>query len=754
MTRTSLRQRYVPLALLGFGLSLLFWLAALPTKSHSANRTRATKAAPAVDYARDIKSILQAHCYACHGSQQRRGGLRLDTVKSIHKGGDSGAVIVPGDAGNSVLIAVVSGGDDQPRMPPRGPALSGAEIALLKQWIDGGALTPDDGEPELQLPSHWAFRPPSAPPIPASRDANWINNPIDAFLAEGHASNGLTPSAAAARGLLLRRLYIDLIGLPPSREELKAFLADNSKTAYEEVVDRLLASPQYGERWARHWMDIWRYSDQDGRKSQMDIWWSNEHIWRWRDWIIQSLNCDMGYDRMIVAMLAGDEAAPQSPESLAATGFLVRNWFKLNRNIWLNNTIEHTAKAFLGLTINCARCHDHKFDPISQKEYYRFRAFFEPHDIRTEQLPIDSDGQLGAVTHVYDAVPAAPTWIFVRGDDKTPDKTVPIMPGVPAALGGPEVCITPINKPGGQSTSTGRRLALARWTVDRRNPLTARVAVNHIWAWHFGRPLVQSTFDFGLRCPPPVHQKLLDWLAVDFMDHDWSMKRLHRLIVTSSAYRMTSSQQAANPANLQADPDNHCYWRMNPQRMEAEVVRDSLLMLAGNLDLTMRGPSVDCQGEPNSARRSLYFRYSREDKLAFLTAFDAASVEECYRRHESVVPQQALALANSAFVWDQARLMTRRIERDVARSSEPATPRAIVTAAFEHILGRAPTLEEKAECEAFLARQEALLTEPAQLSAVPRDDPRHLGPAPTPQGQAEEYLIHALLNHNDFITIR
>jgi Protein of unknown function (DUF1553)/Protein of unknown function (DUF1549)/Planctomycete cytochrome C len=754
MTRTSLRQRYVPLALLGFGLSLLFWLAAPPTKSHSANRTRPTKAPPTGEYARDIKSILQAHCYTCHGPKQRKGGLRLDTVKSIHKGGDSGAVIVPGDASNSVLIALVSGAEDQPRMPPSGPPLSVAEITLLKKWIDGGALTPGDGEPELRLPSHWAFRPPSAAPLPAIHDASWINNPIDAFLAEGHESNGLTPSAAAARGLLLRRLYIDLIGLPPGREELQAFLADNSKTAYEQVVDRLLASPQHGERWARHWMDVWRYSDQDGRKSKMEIWWSNEHIWRWRDWIIQSLNSDMGYDRMIVAMLAGDEAEPQSPEALAATGFLVRNWFKLNRNIWLNNTIEHTGKAFLGLTINCARCHDHKFDPISQKEYYQFRAFLEPHDIRTEQLPIESDGQLGAVTHAYDAVPAALTWIFVRGDDKTPDKTVPILPGVPAALGGPEVCITPISKSDEQSSSTGRRLALACWTVDRKNPLAARVAVNHIWAWHFGRPLVQSTFDFGLRCPPPVHQKLLDWLAVDFMDHDWSMKRLHRLIVTSSAYRMTSSLQAANPANLQADPDNHYYWRMDPQRMEAEVLRDSLLKLAGNLDLTMRGPPVDCQEEPNSTRRSLYFRYSREDKLTFLTAFDAASVEECYRRHESVVPQQALALANSVFVWDQARLITRGIECDVASSFEPASQRAIVTAAFEHILGRAPSPEESVECEAFLARQEALLTKPARLSALPHNDAGQLGPAQTPQSQAEEYLIHALLNHNDFITIR
>src|SRR5262249_8625319 len=318
----------------------------------------------------------------------------------------------------------------------------------------------------------------------------WVRNPIDAFLAAGHEKKGSTPSPAIARGLLLRRVWVDLIGLPPTREELRNFLADSSEDAYEKAVDRLLASPQYGERWGRHWMDVWRYSDPDGRKAKNDIWWGNAHIWRWRDWIVQSLNADKGYDRMVLEMLAGDEIAPDDAGSLAATGFLVRNWFKLSRNIWLNNTVEHTGKAFLGLTIHCARCHDHKSDPITQTEYYRFRAFFEPHDIREDALPSRPGAPPAKLVRAHDLYLNRPTYVFVRGDEKKPVKDRAIRPQVPRALGGP-VRITPVGQgPTGRGTSTGRRLALARWVVSPSNPLAARVAVNHVWMRHMGVPLV------------------------------------------------------------------------------------------------------------------------------------------------------------------------------------------------------------------------------------------------------------------------
>ncbi len=768
------RRWYVALAVFGLVLVPLVRTAVHRQHTHHGRRRQAAPART-VEYARDIQPILTARCYGCHGPKRHKAGLRLDSPHWIRKGGGGGAVIVPGDSANSILIARVSGAEGESRMPPRGEPLDAKQIALLRAWIDAGAPAPAEEEPKpVKVPNtHWAFQAPIARPVPTVHNPEWARNPVDAFLAAGQEAQGLTPVPPATRDLLLRRVFIDLIGLPPTRAQLLAFRADTAPDAYEKVVDRLLASPRYGERWGRHWMDIWRYSDPDGRKAKQDIWWSNAHIWRWRDWIVESLNRDKGYDRMIVEMLAGDELAPDDPECLAATGFLVRNWFKLSRNIWLNNTVEHTGKAFLGLTIGCARCHDHKFDPISQKEYYQFRAFFEPHDIRTDPVPGTAGDQDAVVAHAYDAHPETPTWIFIRGDEKRPDQSRVITPGVPAALGGSAVRVEPPRgTPAAWGRSTGRRLALARWLGDRHNPLTARVAVNHIWARHFGRPLVANVQDFGLRSKPPVQRPLLDWLAVEFMDHGWSMKWLHRLLVTSAAYRMQSSLRGVSAANLTADPDNEYYWRMNPRRMEAEVVRDALLYLGGELDATMGGPPLDCLAGPDFGRRSLYHRYSREDKMVFLTIFDAPGVEECYRRQESIVPQQALALENSEFVWDQARRITRRLEMRVP-------PEAFVIAAFEHVLGREPEAAERAACEQFLARQERLLADPARLTPFPappppaKVDPKiaqnvpglplvlgtghrlsRVAPAADPRGRAREYLIHALLNHNDFITVR
>jgi len=781
--------RYVACGSAGLALVLSLLTAVRHIKKHYRARPARTGV-----YTRDIKPILEARCYGCHGPARHKAGLRLDSPGSIRKGSNSGVVIVPRDSAKSLLIAVVSGAEDRPRMPPTGEPLSPKQIALLKAWVDAGAPAPYEEEEPDPARSHWAYRPPVLPSVPAVRDPDWARNPIDAFLAAEREKEGLTPSPPISKGLLLRRIWIDLVGLPPTREELGAFLADTAEDAYEKAVDRLLASPQYGERWGRHWMDVWRYSDPDGRKAKQDIWWSNEHIWRWRDWIVKSLNEDKGYDRIVVEMLAGDEIAPDDPEALAATGFLVRNWFKLNRTIWLNYTVEHTAKAFLGLTVNCARCHDHKFDPISQKEYYQFQAFFEPHDICTDYFQVEGDDDCAAIAHAYDARPDEPTWIFRRGDEKNPDKTTSITPGVPAALGGSALQVTPINisAAGCERTSTGRRLALARWLCNRDNPLTARVAVNHVWARHFGRPLVENVHDFGVRTKRPVQQPLLDWLAVELMAHDWSLKWLHRLIVTSAAYRMESSPRGRTTETLAADPDNQYYCRMNPRRMEAEVVRDSLLYLGGEIDWTMGGPPLDCLAGPDSPRRSSYYRYSREDKMEFLTTFDAAAVEECYRRQESVVPQQALALENSDFVWDQARRIARRLENEVGRLPAGALGQAFVTAAFEHVLGRAPEPAEVEACQHFLTRQERLLADPSRLTPFPppplvRSDLIHavqvggdgmnaaptngslaglplvlgvtrqlpkVAPAGDPRQRAREYFIHALLNHHDFITIR
>jgi hypothetical protein len=686
-------------------------------------------------------------------------------------------------------------------------------------------------------------------------------------------------------------VYLDLIGLPPTRDELHAFLADASPDAYERVVDSLLASPRYGERWGRHWLDVWRYSDPFGFAQEYRY--SHRHVWRWRDWVVESLNADKGYDQMLREMLAGDELDPADRDTLRATGYLVRNWYKFNRNAWLQDTVEHTAAGFLGLTLRCARCHDHKYDPLSQQDYYRFRAFFEPHDVRIDPVPGQPDVLQDGVARAFDAKPDAPTYLFVRGDDRNPDRSRALTPGVPGLLGG-ELAVRPVTfrtrdyaralepaageahrqaradlaaacrdaekavgqaeaarvlpekrrdaacaalaavearvaaerakyaepadprasalalaagkaerhaavlgaevallqaeraaAPGAKkapadagqrvaaakkalaearaaaakagatytplvrfnpATSTGRRLALARWITDRGNPLTARVAVNHVWLRHFGKALVPTVANFGLGGKPPTHPELLDWLAVRFMDDGWSLKKLHRLLVTSRTYRL-GSQAGADSPNGQRDPENRWLWRMNPRRMEAEVVRDSLLAAAGSLDPTPGGPPLDEKLGQTSRRRSVYFRFNTEYKMLFLEQFDAPSPNECYERRESVVPQQALALGNSALALSQARLLARRLA-----ASAPGP--GFIPAAFEQVLGRPPNAAERARCERFLRDQAVLLQNPARLTAFPAGADAVTPPDPDPAGRAREDLIHVLFNHNDFVTIR
>ncbi len=317
-------------------------------------------------------------------------------------------------------------------MPKDAKPLSDAEIATLKTWIDEGAPAPDEKLPDDPR-KHWSFQKPVRAELPTVQNAAWATHPIDRFLAAEHERRGLKPSPAAPKNVLLRRVYLDLIGLPPSNVELREFLADNSGDAYERVVDKLLASPQYGERWGRHWMDVWRYSDWDGYGAEVRE--SQPHIWRWRDWIIESLNADKPYDAMVRDMLAADETAPDDPSALRATGFLVRNWFKFNRNVWMENTVEHTSKAFLGVTINCARCHDHMYDPILQTEYYQFRAMFEPYDVRTDRVPGTADTKRDGLVRVFDAKAETPTFLFVRGSEARPDKEHPLPPTVPRCWG-------------------------------------------------------------------------------------------------------------------------------------------------------------------------------------------------------------------------------------------------------------------------------------------------------------------------------
>ena len=892
-----------------------------------------------VDYQAQIKPLLRTHCYSCHGGLKQNNGLRLDTAALVKRGGKHGPALIARQPEKSLLLTKVSATDPSERMPPEGDALKPEQVELLRRWIAAGMPAPKDEKPEPSPQDHWAFKPVQKPLMPRVSNSPFaVRNPIDSFINASLAQHKLTPLPPAEKHTLLRRVYLDLIGLPPTREELHAFLADNSPDAYERVVDRLLDSPQHGERWARHWMDVWRYSDWFGRRQVPDVWNSAPQIWRWRDWIIKSLNTDKGYDRMVKEMLAADEIAPLDDETAVATGYLVRNWYALNPNDWMRANVEHTGKAFLGLTFNCAHCHDHKYDPITQADYFGFRAFFEPLYVRQDRWPGEADPgpfqdydysknrkvvRLGSI-RVFDKDAAAKTWFYTGGDERNRlTNQPPVVPAMPEFLGGKVLQIAPVPLPATVSypgakrfireaelrrveeavaaakqdsakdkaaltesrlataeaerasilarlaadeaklgapsiarqepldtnalfhaaskaerqfnlaaskealanaeaavatakanvasakddkakvdtktaltkaetglaaakknvtaaeaaltkdsteytgfspvyprESTGRRKALAEWIASRANPLTARVAVNHIWMRHFQEPLVASVFDFGRAGKPPAHPELLDWLAAEFMENGWSMKHLHRLIVTSAAYRRSSSVAAdvrrltspqtpdartktpsqslltSAATQTKVDPENKLLWRMNPGRMEAEVVRDSILHLAGALDLRMGGQELENKDALSTVRRSLYYSFNPESdgRSEFSALFDAPDPNDCYRRTRSVIPQQALALTNSKLVHDHTPAITQRLGApvsDPARSSNTA----FITAAFEHILTRPPSRAELAECEAFLKQQ---------TTATPKDG----------EVRARESLVRALLNQNDFLTVR
>ncbi|WP_235963692.1 DUF1553 domain-containing protein [Tautonia rosea] len=891
-------------------------------------------------YEGQIRPLLKERCYACHGALKSQAGLRLDTVAAMLDGGDSGPAIEPGDSEFSPLVERILEHDDALRMPPEGEPLTEDQIAIIRSWIDSGAAAPSNETPEPDPREHWAFQTPTRPAVPDA-GAGWAREPIDAFLAAEHDRLGLEPLGEAPPHVLLRRLHLDLIGLPPTREELLEFLADPSEAAYERVVDRLLADPRHAERWARHWMDVWRYSDWYGRRAVPDVLNSYAMIWRWRDWIVNKLDEDAGYDHLLRMMLAADELAPDDPEELPATGYVVRNFYRWNYNTWMADSVEHTGKAFLGLTINCAHCHDHKYDPIRHEDYFAFRAFFEPIELRHDRVPGEPDpgpypkydyGKAYApinsgMVRIFDEKLDAETFLYTRGEARNivPGRP-PIPPGPPRFLTGGDFEVEPIDLPAeaaypgvksfirqeetavrqktldeaqaalstaqqaletikaqadpeghtsaqlalqvaeetlqvaqtdleslrlrmvaddarlgrgevdpdesaraaarkerelalararleraaaelaehqvrhqadaaedaltqaeqrlatarqavetaegaleSESTSythlspsypgqsTGRRAALAEWLTRPENPLTARVAVNYLWGWHFGEPIVATPHDFGRNGAPPSNKALLDWLAVELMEPSspgvkpWSMKHIHRQIVMSAAYRMASHTSDADHPNVAIDPENRGLWRFRPSRMEAEAVRDSLLHVAGVLDLTRGGPEIDQSQGLVSRRRSLYFAHHGEGSMQFLELFDAPDPGECYRRTTSVVPQQSLALANSEMALAMARTIAAELETEP--SCDPRADGredAFIQAVFERVLSRPPSDEERALSRTFLERQVALfegveLPDVSEVSPPPSTDPRR---------RANENLVHALLNHHDFVTIR
>ncbi len=579
--------------------------------------------------------------------------------------------------------------------------------------------------------SHWAFRPIHRAVVPSVRDRSWVRTPIDSFLLTRLEASGLKPAAPAQRHTLLRRVTLDLTGLPPTPDERQAFLDDPSPLAYARLVDRLLASPAYGERWGRHWLDVARYADTNGYERDGD----KPSAWRYRDYVIDAANRDLPFDRFVMEQIAGDELPGSDARTRIATTFLrLGTWddepadARTDRYDQLDDVLGTTATAFLAQTIRCARCHDHKFEPFSQREYYRLLAVFEPLR-RPQKGRADLDRVVGGETEPlvffktiaftpkpptrayiwFEDGPKAPvTHIFRRGNPEFVGKAVE--PGVPAVI----APVSP-SPPNPLERSTGRRLWLARWLASAENPLTARVIVNRVWQWHFGRGIVGTAGDFGLMGEPPTHPELLDWLASEFMRGGWSLKQLHRLIVLSSAYQ-TSSTDADGNASRKVD----LFGRWRQRRLEAEAVRDGMLAVSGKLHRQAGGPGVypvlppevlASQSRPGlgwgksderqSSRRSVYVFAKRSLALPELELLDSPdTTASCEQRNQSTTAPQALTLLNGSFMREQANHFADRLLREAGLDDRKQIERAFVLA-----LARPPSTEEREKVLAFLHRQ-------------------------------------------------
>ena len=762
-------------------------------------------AAPApVDYARDVKPLLAAHCIKCHGAAQQKGGLRADTAAALREGGDAGPALKPGDSAGSIAVQAILGTHDEiARMPYKKPPLAEGQVRLIRDWIDQGALAPANEEPSND--THWAFVAPVRPEPPAVAQPGWARNAIDRFVLARLEKEKIAPAPEADRVTLLRRVSLDLTGLPPTPAEVAAFLADASPDAYARAVDRLLASPHYGERWARPWLDVARYADSNGYSID-----APRQIWKYRDWVVNALNRDEPYDQFVIEQLAGDLLPGATLEQRTATGF--------NRNTQINqeggidpeqfriesvlDRVNTFGTTFLGLTLGCAQCHDHKFDPLTQRDYYSLFAFFnstveDGHGKSTPggtiSFPNEKDGtatlpaeieeaRLAVERHLNTHGAKATAWmatltdeqkgklrpnalrsavdvpwekqdfrqrrsvfaaaqpadaefrslngklfalernearlvttlvmqelpqprashIFIKGDFTRHGE--PVQPGTPKIL-------PPL--PAGTTRPT--RLDLAKWLFDPAHPLTARVMINRVWQQYFGRGLVETENDFGTQGIPPSHPELLDWLATEFSAQKWSLKAMHRLIVTSATYRQSSR---VRPELEIVDPINKLLARQSRLRLDAEVVRDVSLSASGLLVAKLGGaplfpPQPDgvmnlgqnrrpwntSTGE-NRHRRGLYTHYWRATPHPALAVFDAAdSFAACTRRIRSNTPLQALTLLNDQQFYEFAGALAERVEREGG-----ADDASRIDYAFRLCVARAPTRDESRRIGELLAQ--------------------------------------------------
>jgi hypothetical protein len=698
-----------------------------------------------VDFVRDIQPIFRTHCYDCHSADQEDGGVNLGIRQRTLQGGHNGPVFEPGNSASSRLIHVVAAIDDKIVMPPESTGLSPEEIALLRAWIDQGANWPegtDIPDPrEEKARSHWAFKPLRSVEEPSVRDTTWSKTPIDRFLLASLEQHSLTPQKLASPRQLIRRVTFDLIGLPPTPEDVEAFCVaaeKNPQAAIENLVDKLLASPHYGERWGRHWLDVARYADSDGQESDRD----RPTAYHYRDFVIRAFNNDMPWDQFVRWQLAGDEYDPENSDAMAATGFLAAGPFAAlpdrlmederlrNRYNELDDMLSTIGTGFLGLTLGCVRCHDHKYDAIPARDYYSLMSAF--HGGERAEVPLGKTGH--TVLGYRDLGPApGPTWLFQRGNYY--DRDQPVSLGFVSMLTSgrtPTQYLTAAKETGPTTQSTKQRRALADWITDvdhGAGTLLARVIVNRIWQHHFGHGIVRTPGDFGVRSDPPTHPELLEWLTHDFVTHGWQIKRLQRLILTSAAFQQSSvdtpSSTASGVSDTAAphpDPDNRLLWKMPITRLEGEILRDSMLAVSGTLNPSLYGPAVKVpiaaeamlarnlkdsypdkiDDSPDLRRRSVYLFHKRVVPYPLLQAFDKPDAQQtCSRRDHTTVAPQALALLNDPFVRTVSLEFADRLQKE-----EPGNTTEQIRRAWQLALAREPSDEEQRAAEMFLTHQQ------------------------------------------------
>jgi mono/diheme cytochrome c family protein len=806
-------------------------------------------------FEQNVRPLLVDKCHSCHGDKKQKGGLRLDSLEAILKGGESGPAVVAGKPEESLLVEAVN--YQGLEMPPSGK-LTPDQVAVIRRWVALGVPWPGrDRAANAPGPANqprgsqftdsdraiWSLQPVRRPVIPALVDRQgdgnsaWSRNPIDRFILDALLSRGLTPAPEADKTTLIRRVTFDLAGLPPTADEIDAFVADQTPAAYERLVDRLLASPRYGQRWGRHWLDLVRYAESDGYRQDA----FRPHAWRYRDYVVRAFNNDKPYDRFLTEQLAGDELDPDDLELRVATGYLRLGPYEYNqRNVrgqWadiLNDLTDVTGEVFLGLSIGCARCHDHKFDPILQKDYYRLQAFFAPlmpRDDLTLASPrqwadyqarhavwekaasdilrqIDAierpyrdkatatavakfpdeikailsrsnrdrsllERQLGAlayrqIAYEHDQVstllkgPAKARWDELRqalarhdrlrpvppdavftATDLGPDSPATVLPGdrrqeaiEPGFLSVLEPGRAHVERSPTAPQSTGRRLALARWLSRADNPLSARVMVNRIWQYHFGRGLAGTASDLGRLGEAPTHPELLDWLASEWVAGGWQVKSLHRRIVTSAVYRQAAERSESDlAAGQRIDPENRLLWKRTVRRLDAAEIRDAMLAVSGELEPAMGGP-----GAPTTRpRRTIDTRVVRNARDTLLDAFDGADgTFSTARRNTTTTATQALLLINGEWPLARARALAARLER-LKPSLTEVEDRIVL--AYRVAFGRGPGPDEVVEARAFLDQQAERVANPAKQSSVAAGHDAFVD------------FCHVLLNANEFLYV-